>query len=227
MNKKSSYIWGVLLIVIGVIWALNALDITDISLFFDGWWTLFIIVPCVLDLFKKGTDKFGDLIGIIIGLLLLGCYYFWTFSMLIKLIVPVILVLVGIRMLCRNAFSSKVSKKIQTLNKEQEEKEEQCATFGESKTNYNGKEFKGADVTAVFGGATCDLRSAVIPEDAVINATAIFGGVDIFVPDTVNVCVKSFGLFGGVDNKKQNVDIVNGATIYVNAVSLFGGVDVK
>ena len=36
----------------GVIFGLNALEITDINIFFDGWWTLFIIVPCFIGLFK-------------------------------------------------------------------------------------------------------------------------------------------------------------------------------
>ena len=45
MKKAGNILWGIVLIVIGVIFALNALDITSIDIFFDGWWTLFIIIP--------------------------------------------------------------------------------------------------------------------------------------------------------------------------------------
>lgn len=52
MKKISNVIWGVVLIAVGVLFALNALSITHIDMFFDGWWTLFIIVPCTVGLFK-------------------------------------------------------------------------------------------------------------------------------------------------------------------------------
>lgn len=70
MKKVSSVILGLLLIVVGVIFALNALNIADIDIFFDGWWTLFIIVPCGVGLFTE-REKTGNLIGIAIGVFLL------------------------------------------------------------------------------------------------------------------------------------------------------------
>ena len=51
MNKISNYIWGLVLVLLGVIIGLNTMGITSINLFFDGWWTLFIIVPCFINLF--------------------------------------------------------------------------------------------------------------------------------------------------------------------------------
>ncbi|MEE1115844.1 MAG: hypothetical protein UH851_03185, partial [Clostridia bacterium] len=38
--------------------ALNAFNITDIDVFFDGWWTLFIIIPCAIGLFTE-REKIG------------------------------------------------------------------------------------------------------------------------------------------------------------------------
>ena len=38
------------------------------------------------------------------------------------------------------------------------------------------KKFNGANLTAVFGGVKCDLRNAIIEEDALINACSVFGG---------------------------------------------------
>ena len=59
MNKISNLLWGLVFVVLGVIFGLNALEITDINVFFDGWWTLFIIVPCFIGLFKD-EDKTGN-----------------------------------------------------------------------------------------------------------------------------------------------------------------------
>ena len=37
MNKISTVLWGLVLVALGLILGLNALDITDINLFFSGW----------------------------------------------------------------------------------------------------------------------------------------------------------------------------------------------
>ena len=85
MNRVSNYLWGLVLIVLGVIFGLNALDITDIDIFFDGWWTLFIIVPTFIGLFKE-KDKTGNLIGLEIGICLhLGCQDYISFDLILKL----------------------------------------------------------------------------------------------------------------------------------------------
>ena len=57
----KNMLWGIVLIAIGIVLGLNALDITNIDLFFDGWWTLFIIIPCFIDLFKD-KDKTGNIV---------------------------------------------------------------------------------------------------------------------------------------------------------------------
>lgn len=44
MKRISSVLWGIVVVAAGVILALNAFEITSINLFFDGWWTLIIIV---------------------------------------------------------------------------------------------------------------------------------------------------------------------------------------
>ena len=66
MKDLGNKILGLIFIVIGIIIMLNALDVTSIDVFFDGWWTLFIIVPCFIGLFSQ-TDKTGNLIGLLIG----------------------------------------------------------------------------------------------------------------------------------------------------------------
>ena len=42
MKKLSKILWGVVLVLVGGIFALNAFGITNFEVFFDGWWTLFI-----------------------------------------------------------------------------------------------------------------------------------------------------------------------------------------
>lgn len=61
INEKSQNgSLGIIILIIGVIIGLNALEITNIDILFDGWWTLFIIVPCLIDLFtSNATCIFG------------------------------------------------------------------------------------------------------------------------------------------------------------------------
>ena len=67
MIRVSKWLWGGLLIALGVILGVNALGIAHIDIFFPGWWTLFIIVPCVVGLFDDDVEKGGDIIGIRLG----------------------------------------------------------------------------------------------------------------------------------------------------------------
>ena len=53
MKNITKILWGTALIAVGGIIALNAFEITGIELFFDGWWTLFIIVPCLVGISGK------------------------------------------------------------------------------------------------------------------------------------------------------------------------------
>ena len=70
-----------------------------------------------------------------------------------------------------------------------------------------------------------DLTNAKIKNEAVITASAIFGGIDIIVPKDVEVKVKSTPIFGGVSNKSKTKDAKK--VIYVDALALFGSVDIK
>ena len=72
MKKIGNILWGIVFIALGIIIALNALGVAKINVFFDGWWTLFIIIPCFIGLFKE-REKTGNIIGLLIGIVLLLC----------------------------------------------------------------------------------------------------------------------------------------------------------
>ena len=73
MDKLNRILWGLVFIVLGVVVALNALDIINFNIFFNGWWTLIIIIPCFIGLFDvNNKGKFGNFVGLIIGIVLLS-----------------------------------------------------------------------------------------------------------------------------------------------------------
>ena len=225
MKKIGSVILGIILIAIGVVFALNALNITDIDIFFDGWWTLFIIVPCTIGLFTE-REKTGNIIGIVIGVfLLLCCQDILSFSMFWKLLVPAIIVIVGLKMVIAGLLGNKANEIMKKLRSEGKNPKADCAVFSGCEVNYDGEVFEGAELTAVFGGVDCDLRNAIIEKDCAIQVSAIFGGIDIFVPAGINVKVNSNNIFGGVSNKTTVHQ--NAPTIYVSGTCMFGGVEIK
>ena len=99
MKRINSIVWGLALIALSAVLILNAFEITSIEIFFDGWWTLFIIVPSLVGLFN-GHDKTANIIGLLIGTsLLLSCRNIIDFDIMWKLAVPVIIAVIGIKMI--------------------------------------------------------------------------------------------------------------------------------
>ena len=225
MKNLRTVLLGVLLIAVGIIFALNAIGVTDIDIFFDGWWTLFIIVPSIFGFFSD-QDKTGAIVGLVIGIaLLLSAQNVVDFSTILKLVFPVILVIIGVKII----FGAILKKKSQNeeFPKDRPTAREYAATFSGQDVKFDGEIFEGVTLTAAFGGINCDLRKAIIEEDVLINASAAFGGIDIFLPDNVNVKVKSSAIFGGVTDKKKRQHIEGAVTVYINADTAFGGVDIK
>lgn len=225
MKRINSIIWGLVLIAMSAVLVLNAFEITSIEIFFDGWWTLFIIVPSFIGLFND-NEKTGNIIGLLIGIfLLLACQNILDFDIFWKLMVPVIIAVIGIKMIFGGIGVNRGV--IKSIESNGDDIKTGFAAFSGQDINFDNEVFRGAELTSVFGGIKCDLRNAVFEGDTVINACSIFGGTDILLPDNVNVKVNSNSLFGGIDNKKHQNSKDNQYTVYLNGTCIFGGVDVK
>lgn len=224
--KKENVLWGLGFIIVGILVLVNALGIIEINVFFKGWWTLFIIVPCFVNIFKD-NDKTASIIGTVFGiLLLLAARDVINFDLLWKILLPLVLIIIGLSLIFKDKVSDKVKDEIKKLNKNS--KDEYTATFSGQDLNFDDEEFKGCELNAIFGGIKCDIKNAKLKDDVVINASSIFGGITLYVPKDVNVKVVSNSIFGGVSgNYNKNKNDKKGKTIYVNATCLFGGVEIK
>lgn len=81
---------------------------------------------------------------------------------------------------------------------------------------------------AMFGGVELDLTLASFAQaETEIVAVAIFGGVDITVPEGITVHVDGIGIFGGFDQRAEGPGEVGAPVLRVRGAALFGGVDVK
>ncbi len=221
-NKLWPIFWGLFFVIIGVGYLGNVLWQWNFTVFFNGWWTLFIIVPCLIGLIQKGYNT-GDFIGFLIGIVfLLSSRNIIDFAIIGKLIVPLILILIGLSIIFNDVIKKKINKKVNYKGDDNE----QYSIFASNRQNVSGH-YLGSTISAIFGAYTLDLRNAVIDQDIVIRATAVFGAITIYVPEGVVVQTSTTPIFGGVTNKAKEYKEVNAPTILVNSLCMFGGVDIK
>jgi len=223
-NRVGNLLWGLLLVAIGLGFAGNVFGLWNFELFFNGWWTLFIIIPCVISIFQNGPQLW-NIIGVGIGLLLLvSAQGYFNGQFIGELIFPIIIVAIGVSIIFKDKLN-KNSKIIKSLNKDG--LAEYSAIFGSQELKFQGEDFKGASLTAVFGGIDLDLRQSIIKEDIYVETNAIFGGINVLVPSNVRVEVSGTPIFGGTSNKANRPLEENPPTIYFNSTSIFGGTEIK
>lgn len=218
-EKWKKILLAITLIVLGIIVGLNSLEITSINIFFDGWWTLIIIIPSLIGVIDDKDT--GSLVMLLVGiLLLLNARGIFVLNVLWKLIIPIILVFMGINVL-RNDVFSKSAKKIENVNK----KAVYNASFS-TKNNVVKEDVEALSVEAIFGENTIDLRNIEIKEDIYIKALAMFGEVKIITPKDQSIKLNANKFFGSVQNNNKNIVDENKKIININASAIFGEVDI-
>lgn len=220
---------------LGVGIAGDVLNLWVFDPFFEGWWTLFIIIPCTVSLIRDGI-RISSATGLIIGIMLLAAYYIDINFSVWQLIIPAVLILIGIRIIFqgsyhrihmeRRAHSTNGSGTDYTASAGTAGKRDYSAIFSSNNVRITDQ-FTGANLNAIFGAVVLDLRDAVINGDVEITATAVFGGIDIFVPHGVQIKVNNVPIFGGVSNKTSYQVAPGAPVIYLNSTCMFGGIDIK
>jgi hypothetical protein len=81
----------------------------------------------------------------------------------------------------------------------------------------------------LMGGVVLDLRDALIgDEDIVITAVAVMGGIEIIVPEGIEVDVGGFAVMGGHEHRPGTEPIRHGTPmVRVRGYALMGGLEVK
>ena len=228
----SSIIWGIILVAVGVIYALNSLGVTDINIFFKGWWTLFIIIPCTVSLF---TDRYlenvaGNLCGIAIGVFLLLCARgILQYSMIWKLLLPAFIVIVGLKMLFGGIFSRKYIERDDIFDDDEDDNDDDDE---EDDDEENNDEDDGEDepvntpkrtrhihrTSAIFSARNVNFDGSVF-DAAAINV--IFGGVQLDLRTAIiegDCKIHSNCIFGGV-----TILVPENVNVKINDSSIFGG----
>lgn len=81
---------------------------------------------------------------------------------------------------------------------------------------------------ALFGGMDLDLRDAIFEAPVVeISGFWCFGGLDMKVPEGIDVQDQTAGIFGGTDVRDIGDPVPGAPTLVIKGVALFGGVSVR
>ena len=229
MKRTSKIIGGIALVAFGIVWALELLNVISISL--EGWWALFVIIPCFINIFND-RHKAGAIIGCGIGiLLLLAARGIIPWNDIWKYMLCLVAIVWGVALLFfnnRKHFDQRITKeqnvpvvagggKLHNID----------VTFGKQDYSYDGQSFDGTDVHVSFGFVSLDLRDADIRDGAVISVDCSFGGIQIRIPK--GVCVNN-GIdttFAGVDCDCCTQPTDGAKTLYLKGRCNFGGIEIK
>lgn len=214
MKKVSSYVWGLFIVIFGILMLFKTLDIIDFNIFFDGWWTLFIIIPSLIDILVN-DHKLTSFNFLLAGVLLL-----LNSNEIIDNPAAIFICIMVIELGLKIIFS-KTSKDIS--------KTKNCDSyigiFGESNASNNSQDFDGCDAVAVFGTVRLDLSQIKLNKDVKIEAVNVFGTIYLTVPEDVDVKVSGANVFSTTYNKKEQKN--SKYSIYVETVGVFGDIRIK
>ena len=101
------------------------------------------------------------------------------------------------------------------------------AFFSGQDLHYQDETFTGATYTAVFGGVIANLRNVTLTGDVVITVSALFGGIDIILPDNVRVVTHVAPILGGTECKYVSSRDPLSPCVIVRGSATFGGVTIK
>lgn len=219
----SGRVWiGLFLIVFGVGFLLHQANVWDFTAILATWWPLIIIMIGFIQLINFSYSNFSGFLFITIGGLLLINQ--WVDVNLSAYIWPLILIFVGLAFMFSRFNYEKELHSDETIHT--------FSVFSGADVRCQTNDFKGGNVTAIFGGAEIDLRDiAISKEGAVLDLLAVFGGMTITVPENVKVQVSGIPIFGGWENKvrkrisdQRDKDI---QVLRVNCLTAFGGVEIR
>ena len=107
----------------------------------------------------------------------------------------------------------------------------EVAIFGGGKRKVTTQDFRGGELTAIFGGFEVDLRLAgMVADSAILEVNTVFGGAEIRIPYSWTAVVQGVGIFGGYGDETTPPEPANdpqSKKLFVRGAAVFGGVTVK
>ncbi|MHB1452451.1 MAG: LiaF transmembrane domain-containing protein [Saccharofermentanales bacterium] len=226
MRRNISYIlWGLLFIGAAVGLIGNIIGVWDFTVFFPGWWTIFLILPALIAMIQNGIRIPNSIVLCVGVLFLLESQEIIPDKLLYKLLGPAVLLLVGILIIAKAFIKNGDTVKISSVNTE--DNPDYFALFSGTNIKNNSSNFSGGSATAIFGGNEINLSDVVLKGDCTFTVTSIFGANEIVAPLHAKVEMRGVPIFGGNENKAKSSDNPDSYKITFVCTSIFGGTEIK
>jgi predicted membrane protein len=101
------------------------------------------------------------------------------------------------------------------------------AFLGAVSRGSNSPRFRGGSLTAVMGGCDLDLRHAAIDGDAVLEVFAMWGGIEIRVPEDWTVVSQVVPIMAGVDDRTRPPQGLTRHRLVLRGFMIMAGIEIK
>ena len=218
----TKYGMGLVVILIGALLLLRNLDVIDFAIpqIIFSWQVVLIIIGSLLIINSK--NKSTGLVLIIVGGLGLIPEY-WAIA----------LILLGLFIIFRKSgfsfgrFNGEQSIEEGSAN----EKISEVSLFGGGDRYFHTDNFKGGNITSVFGGSKIDLMDCSLAEgENIIDLFFVFGGSSFKIPSNWQVQIQTTSIFGGFSDKRilpAENSFEDGKVLILKGLILFGGGEIK
>jgi hypothetical protein len=215
-------ILGLIIVSVGILWTLDSMGIADAEYYIRYWPAAFIALGAAKVWHARSVHGggFGGVVFIIVGTLLLtdhllpphiDVFDFW----------PLLFVFVGSALVWRSIVGRP------TVATDTNSSISAVAVLGGVSRGNNSGSFRGGDLTAIMGGCEVDLRQARIDGEAVIDVFAMWGGIEIRVPEDWTVIGRVTPLLGGFEDKTRAPQTASAHRLIIRGFVVMGGVEVK
>ncbi len=177
-SSAAGVLFGVIILIFGCLELFKGFLNWNLGFIFANWWSILIIVVAILSIVHTGFRFWNVIFLLFGGFALVGRFGF--FGRHISFLALVI-ILLGIWIICQAA--SHTHHKIDGYaNKDGNDYPEYASVFSTHFVSNMSKSFKGGHASSVFGHLTVDLTEIGIQGIAVIDASAVFGTLEIRMP---------------------------------------------
>lgn len=227
-GATSQVVLGLLVILMGLLFLLDNLDVIDIRRIVSFWPMVFIIAGTVklCDTQTRGGQLMGGgLVGLGVLMILdrMGLIDFDLHTLW-----PLFLIGAGGFVLYKalDARRPAAPGSLKDDGGAGSDMVDIAAILGSFERRVTTPAFRGGEITAVMGGCSLDLRNASIQGEAVINVFAFWGGVTLKVPPDWTVVLNGTPIMGGFEEK--TITPPDGSKrLEVRGYAIMGGVEVR
>jgi len=219
---------GSILIGLGGLFFLKSLDIFDFNFgrIIFSWPFFFIVIGMYLTLNTSRKMLGGILAGL--GFIFILPRIFPSIDYDGSVVVAIFLIAFGSYIILNQKKKSEV---VNELGQISNDVIDDVAIFGGGTKIVTSDNFRGGNITAVFGRSEIFLKGCKLAEGTnSIDILAIFGGTTIVVPNDWNIVMNVTSIFGGFSNKgvkDPNIAIDQSRTLIIKGLVVFGGGELK